>query len=80
MNQNIFKAYDIRGIYPTELNEAAALATGRAVAKIVNGGRVVVGRDMRLSSLSLHQALIEGLIAGGAKVEDIKKVINTINI
>jgi len=72
MNQNIFKAYDIRGIYPTELNEAAALATGRAVAKIVNGGRVVVGRDMRLSSLSLHQALIEGLIAGGAKVEDIE--------
>ncbi|MFA4818339.1 MAG: phosphomannomutase/phosphoglucomutase [Patescibacteria group bacterium] len=72
MNQNIFKAYDIRGIYPTELNEAAALATGRAVAKIVNGGRVVVGRDMRLSSLSLHQALIRGLIAGGAKVEDIE--------
>ncbi len=77
MNQNIFKAYDIRGIYPTELNEAVALATGRAVAKIVNGGRVVVGRDMRLSSLSLHQALIRGLIAGGAKVEDIKKVIST---
>ncbi len=74
MNDNIFKAYDVRGIYPTELDETAATAIGRVVANVIAGGRVVVGRDMRLSSLSLHQALIKGLMAGGIKVEDIELV------
>ncbi len=70
----IFKAYDIRGVYPAELNEEAAEAVGRAVAKLVQGGRVVVGRDMRLSSPQLHQALITGLRQGGCAVDDMDLV------
>lgn len=74
LNQNIFKAYDVRGVYPEELNEEAAKAVGLAVASLVGKGRVVVGRDMRLSSPQLHQALIDGLCAGGLDVDDIEMV------
>ncbi|MDZ4230076.1 MAG: phosphomannomutase/phosphoglucomutase, partial [Candidatus Veblenbacteria bacterium] len=71
-SDNIFKAYDVRGVYPTELNEEAALAIGEAVAKLVPGGKVVVARDMRTSSLSLHQHLIGGLLQGGVAVDDLE--------
>jgi phosphomannomutase len=67
----IFKSYDVRGIYPTEINGSVAEAIGRAIALLVGSGRAVVGRDMRLSSPELHQALINGLRAGGLKVDDI---------
>jgi len=73
-SDEIFKAYDVRGVYPTEINEEAAKAIGLAVARLVGGGKVVVGRDMRLSSESLHQALIDGLIQGGINVYDIDLV------
>jgi len=73
-NQNIFKAYDVRGVYPEELNEEAAQAVGLAVASLVGSGRAVIGRDMRLSSPQLHQALINGLCAGGLTVDDIEMV------
>lgn len=71
---SIFKAYDVRGLYPSELNEEAAYDIGRAVAALVGGRRVVVGRDMRVSSPSLHQALIDGLRQGGSAVDDIDLV------
>lgn len=73
-SDKIFKAYDVRGIYPTDLNEEAARVIGQAVASLANGGKVVVGRDMRLSSPSLHQALIDGILEGGASVDDIEMV------
>ncbi len=73
-SDKIFKAYDVRGVYPGELNEESARDIGRAVAKLSNAGKVVVGRDMRLSSLSLHQALIDGLLQGGAIVDDLEEV------
>jgi phosphomannomutase len=73
-SDTIFKAYDTRGVYPTELNEEAAQAVGQAVAKLAQGGRVVVGRDMRLSSPQLHQALIKGLRQGGSAVDDLDLV------
>lgn len=72
--ENIFKAYDVRGVYPDELDEQAALAVGLAVASLVPGGRVVVARDMRVSSLSLHQSLIKGLCQGGAQVDDLEQM------
>ncbi len=72
MKQGIFKAYDIRGVYPDELNEAEAEAVGLAVASLVKSGRVVVARDMRLSSLNLHQSLIKGLCVGGVQVDDLE--------
>lgn len=74
-NHKIFKAYDIRGIYPDELNESAAVDIGLAIASMVGAGRrAAVGRDMRLSSPSLHQALIDGLCGGGLTVDDLDLV------
>ncbi len=74
LNYSIFRAYDIRGVYPAELDEEAARSIGLAVASFVGAGRAVVGRDMRLSSPQLHQALIDGLREGGLAVDDIEMV------
>lgn len=73
-SNSIFKAYDVRGVYPTELNEEAAEAVGRALAALVGTGRAVVGRDMRLSSEAIHSALISGLRSGGLSVDDMDLV------
>lgn len=72
--EKIFKAYDIRGIYPEELNEAAARRIGGAFVRFSGGSRVVVGRDMRESSPSLAAAFIEGVTAEGAGVVDVGEV------
>ncbi|MCP3177591.1 phosphomannomutase [Desulfuromonas sp. KJ2020] len=66
-----FKAYDIRGRLPDELNEEIAYRIGRAYAHFLQPQKVVVGRDVRLSSESLCRALAEGLTDGGADVFDI---------
>lgn len=63
-----FKAYDIRGRVPDELNEDVAARIGRAFAQHVRPGTVVVGEDMRLSSPALASAVAAGLNAGGADV------------
>ena len=70
----IFKAYDIRGIYPTELDEQVAYAVGRAFVTLINCRQVIVGRDMRLSGPALHRALLCGLTEQGADVLDIGMV------
>jgi phosphomannomutase len=73
----IFKAYDVRGIYPTELDESTARKIGQAFRNVLDdedlatGESVVVSRDMRPSSVPLAQALIEGLTAAGLDVVDI---------
>ncbi|HEY3852267.1 MAG TPA: phosphomannomutase CpsG [Steroidobacteraceae bacterium] len=66
-----FKAYDLRGRIPTELNDDVAYRVGRAYAEFLSPKRVVVGRDIRLSSEGLTNALCNGLMAGGADVVDI---------
>lgn len=66
-----FKPYDIRGRLPDELNEDIAWRIGRAYAEYLRPGRVVVGRDVRLSSAALCDALAAGLMEGGAEVFDI---------
>ncbi|OGV83679.1 MAG: phosphomannomutase [Lentisphaerae bacterium RIFOXYB12_FULL_65_16] len=67
-----FKAYDIRGVVPTELNEDLAYALGRAYAQEVRpAGPVAVGRDVRLSSPGLAAALIRGLNEAGVDTCDI---------
>ncbi|WP_429884708.1 phosphomannomutase [Geoalkalibacter halelectricus] len=66
-----FKAYDIRGRLPDELNEDIAYRIGRAYAQLFKPREVVVGRDVRLSSASLCAALARGLTEGGADVVDI---------
>jgi phosphomannomutase len=64
----IFKAYDIRGIYPTQLNEPIAYALGRAFVTFLNARTVILGRDMRLSGPSLFAAVSDGIRAQGADV------------
>ena len=64
----IFKAYDVRGIYPDELNEALARRIGNAFAKFTGAGRILVGHDMRESSPGLVAAFTEGATLAGADV------------
>ena len=66
-----FKAYDIRGRVPAELNNELVYRIGRAFVKQLGAKKVVVGRDVRLSSESLAQSLIKGLTDGGCDVLDI---------
>ena len=66
----IFKAYDVRGIYPQEVNEDVARAIGRSFVSYLNATRIAVGRDMRLSSPSLAAAFIDGATLQGADVVD----------
>lgn len=66
-----FKAYDIRGRVPTELNVDIAFRLGAAFAKFVAPLRVAVGRDVRMSSYSLQNAVAHGLASQGVEVLDI---------
>ena len=74
VDPSVFKAYDIRGIYPEQLNEETARAIGRAFVTYLNPREVVVGRDMRLSSPAMHASLVAGLTQQGADVIDIGMV------
>lgn len=65
---SIFKAYDIRGIYPTQLDASVARAIGQAFVQEVQPKTVAVGHDVRASGPELYNALIEGLVAAGANV------------
>jgi len=83
MDPSIFKAYDIRGVYPEQLNEEDAWKIGCATARFLrsmlsgyergqtNAQALCVGRDMRTHSQALSQALIEGINSTGANVIDI---------
>lgn len=66
-----FKAYDIRGRVPDQLNEDLALRIGRAIADVLDPGTVVLGRDVRLSNCGLQSALAQGLRGAGRDVIDI---------
>jgi phosphomannomutase len=70
ISDNIFKAYDVRGIYPDEVNETGARAIGGAFIAYLKAKRVAVGRDMRLSSPPLAAAFIDGVLSQGADVVD----------
>ena len=67
----IFKAYDIRGVYPTELNPELAEAIGRAYVTFTGAKKVVVGRDMRPHSEPLFEGLARGMTMQGADVIDL---------
>jgi phosphomannomutase len=71
LDPKIFKAYDVRGIYPTELDEEGAYAIGRAYVEEFEPKQIAVGRDMRVSSPSMAEAVIEGAADGGAGVLDL---------
>ena len=67
----IFKAYDIRGSYPDELDEVTARKIGAAFIALLKAQRIVVGHDMRLSASALAKAFIDGAISSGAHIIDI---------
>lgn len=71
MNLSAFKAYDVRGNYPDEVNEKLAYLVGRSLVRYLSAKTIVVGRDMRASSPSLSEKLIEGIICEGADVVSI---------
>ncbi len=76
LSMNIFKSYDIRGKYPSELDDQTSRKIGVSMAQFFkeknpNARNIVVGRDMRTSSKSLTNALIEGLCAAGLNVINI---------
>jgi len=74
LDPTVFKAYDVRGLYPEELDEAGAYAIGRAYIEQFAAARVAVGRDMRLSSPSMAAAVREGAADAGADVLDLGMV------
>ena len=70
-DMSCFKAYDVRGRVPDQLNEDVAYRIGRAFVEVLGAQRVVVGHDVRLSSESIKRALSDGLRDQGADVFDI---------
>jgi len=76
IDESIFKAYDIRGIYPSQLDESLAYKIGRGYATFIlkensKAKEIVVGSDMRISSPSLKKELMKGLVDSGLDVIDI---------
>lgn len=71
IDHKIFKAYDIRGIYPTEVNADVAYQIGRAFVVFTGAKQIIAGRDGRLSGPELFAALVRGLTDQGADVLDI---------
>ena len=70
INASIFKAYDVRGLYPQQVNEDAARLIGRGFVAYLNAKRIAVSHDMRLSSPALAAAFIDGARTQGADVVD----------
>jgi len=73
INSEIFRTYDIRGIYPKELNNETAFLLGRAFVKFLNKKKpqVLIGRDNRISSKNLYKFLTKGILISGGSVIDI---------
>jgi phosphomannomutase len=71
LDPKVFKAYDVRGVYPSELDEEGAYAIGRAYVEQFEPRRIAVGRDMRVSSPAMAKAVIGGAADAGADVLDI---------
>ena len=74
LDPKVFKAYDVRGIYPDDLDESGAYAIGRAYVEQFEPRRIAVGRDMRLSSPQMAAEVIRGAAEAGAEVLDLGMV------
>jgi phosphomannomutase len=68
LDPKVFKAYDVRGIYPSELDEDGAYAIGKAFVEVFETKRIAVGHDMRVTSPSMAEAVIRGASEAGADV------------
>jgi len=71
---DIFKSYDVRGLFPAEINEEIAYKIGRCFVALLNARTIAVGRDMRMSGVQLASAFISGATDSGADVVDIGMV------
>ncbi|HLY30714.1 MAG TPA: phosphomannomutase/phosphoglucomutase, partial [Ktedonobacterales bacterium] len=71
IDPKIFGAYDVRGVYPTELTDEAAYLIARAFVQYLGVDRVAIGRDMRVSSPALAAAIIRGVTEQGADAIDL---------
>lgn len=71
VNQSIFKSYDIRGIYPTELKEETAYQIGRAFVQYTGAKKIAVAQDGRVSSPAIFKKLTQGIIDQGGYIYDI---------
>ena len=65
----VFRAYDVRGVYGTEVTEELAKRVGESFGSYAEGGKVSLGRDTRISGPSLEKAFLEGVLATGCLVE-----------
>jgi phosphomannomutase/phosphomannomutase/phosphoglucomutase len=74
MNEKIFKAYDIRGIYPAEINELDVYKIAKAFCEFVKPSEVVIGSDVRLSSPSLKKVAIKAVTDQGIRVIDVGEI------
>jgi phosphomannomutase len=74
LDPKVFKAYDVRGLYGSQLDEEGAYAIGRAYVEQFEPRSIAVGRDMRLAAPTMTAAVIEGAADGGADVLDIGMV------
>jgi len=70
INESVFKAYDVRGLYPSEINEDLFHQLGRAFIAYLGPGKYAVCRDMRTSSPSLTKAFIDGALKQGGQLID----------
>jgi phosphomannomutase len=68
LDPKVFKAYDVRGIYESELDEQGAEAVGRAFVEVFEPERIAVGHDMRVSSPAMAEAVVRGASQAGAEV------------
>jgi phosphomannomutase len=71
LDPKVFKAYDVRGIHPSELDEAGGYAIGRAYVEQFEPRRIAVGHDMRESSPGMAEAVMKGAADGGAEIKNI---------
>lgn len=71
VNPDIFKSYDIRGIYGLDFNEEFAFGLGQALVKFLNGGKIAISRDLRASSVVLKEQFIEGVRSSGTDILDL---------
>jgi phosphomannomutase len=71
LDPKVFKAYDIRGLYPDEMDEDGAELVGAAFARLTGASRIAVGHDVRLSSPSMADRFAAGASAAGADVVEL---------
>ncbi|HET7114646.1 MAG TPA: phosphomannomutase CpsG, partial [Pyrinomonadaceae bacterium] len=74
MNWDVFRAYDIRGIYPTDIDEEAYYRIAKAYVYLFKPQTMVVGMDARVSSPPLKVSLVKGFLDAGVDVVDIGQI------